>query len=71
VDRVVAASARTGTFAGTVSSSPDHARELLQRGVSFVTLGSDVGYLIGGVTRDRATLASLRAEPSTSAAAPD
>jgi 4-hydroxy-2-oxoheptanedioate aldolase len=67
VDRVVAACARTGRFAGTVSSSPDHARELLRRGVSFVTLGADVGYLIAGVTRDGATMASLH--PSSTPAA--
>jgi 4-hydroxy-2-oxoheptanedioate aldolase len=70
VDRVVAASARAGRFAGMVSSSADHARELLRRGVSFVTLGSDVGYLIAGVTRDRATMASLSPPSSTSAASP-
>jgi 4-hydroxy-2-oxoheptanedioate aldolase len=67
VDRVVAACARTGRFAGTVSSSPDHARELLGRGVSFVSLGADVGYLIAGVTRDGATITSLH--PSSTPAA--
>ena len=70
-DRVVAACGRTGTFAGMVSSSADHAQELLRRGVSFVTLGADVGYLMAGVTRDRSTLASLRAASPTAVAGPD
>jgi 4-hydroxy-2-oxoheptanedioate aldolase len=65
VDRVVAACARTGRFAGTVSSSADHALDLLRRGVSFITLGADVGYLMAGVARDSAVLATLRAADSS------
>ena len=71
VDRVVAACERTGRFAGTVSSSADHALDLLERGVSFITLGADVGYVMAGVARDTATLASLRAAPRRVPVVPD
>jgi 4-hydroxy-2-oxoheptanedioate aldolase len=71
VDRVVAAGARTGRFTGMVSSTADHARELLRRGVSFITLGADVGYLMAGIARDGATLASLRTPSPTSATGPE
>jgi 4-hydroxy-2-oxoheptanedioate aldolase len=71
VDRVVAACARAGCLAGTVSSSAEHAAELLQRGVSFITLGADAGYVMAGVARDTATLAALRAAGSHAAPVPE
>jgi len=71
VDRVVAACARTGRIAATVSSSADHARELLRRGVGFITLGADAGYVMAGVARDSSTLAELRAASPTMAALRD
>ncbi len=60
-DRVVAAAARAGKFAGCVSSGPDQAAELVRRGVRFVTLGADVGYLRAGIARDKAAAETLRA----------
>src|SRR5262249_49963892 len=71
VDRVVAACARTGCLAGTVSSSAEHAVELLRRGMSFITLGADVGYLMAGVARDTATLASVRGASPQIAGVPE
>ena len=59
-DRVVAAARRAGKFVGTVSSGPEHAAELVRRGVAFITLGADVGYLRAGIARDKATVESLR-----------
>jgi len=60
VDRVVKAAVRAGKFVGSVSSSAEHAAELVRRGVSFVTLGADVGYLRAGIARDKAVAESLR-----------
>jgi 4-hydroxy-2-oxoheptanedioate aldolase len=62
-DRVVAAAARAGKFAGSVSSGPEQAEDLVRRGVAFVTLGADVGYLRAGIARDRAAMESLRSVP--------
>jgi 4-hydroxy-2-oxoheptanedioate aldolase len=60
-DKVVAAARRAGKFAGGVSSSAEHAEDLVGRGVSFITLGADVGYLRAGIGRDKATVDALRA----------
>jgi 4-hydroxy-2-oxoheptanedioate aldolase len=60
IDRVVAAAGRAGKFAGCVSSGADQAADLVRRGVMFVTLGADVGYLRAGIARDKATADSLR-----------
>jgi 4-hydroxy-2-oxoheptanedioate aldolase len=60
-DRVVAAAKGAGKFAGSVSSGADHAAELVRRGVAFVTLGADVGYLRAGIARDKAAADALRA----------
>lgn len=60
MDTIVAAAGRAGVFVGTVSSSRDHAEDLLARGVKFVSLGADVGYLRAGLAADRAVLAGLR-----------
>ena len=61
IDRVVAAATAAGRFAATVSSSRDHAEDLIRRGVSLVTLGADVGYLMAGLAGDGAAMKSLRA----------
>jgi 4-hydroxy-2-oxoheptanedioate aldolase len=61
MDKVVAAAEGTGVFVGTVSSSADHARDLVRRGVKFVSLGADVGYIRAGIATDRAVLETLRA----------
>ncbi len=60
-DRVVAAAARAGKFAGTISASAEEAADLVRRGVGFVTLGADVGYLRAGIARDKAAADALRA----------
>jgi 4-hydroxy-2-oxoheptanedioate aldolase len=59
-DKVVAAAARAGRFVGTVSFGSDHARDLVRRGIRFLTLGADVGYIRAGVTQDRALIDSMR-----------
>jgi 4-hydroxy-2-oxoheptanedioate aldolase len=59
-DKVVAAAARAGRFVGTVSFGPDHARDLVKRGIRFLTVGADMGYIRAGVTQDRALIESLR-----------
>jgi 4-hydroxy-2-oxoheptanedioate aldolase len=61
MDRIVAAAERAGVFVGTVSSSAAHARDLVGRGVKFVSLGADVGYIRAGIAADRAALEALRA----------
>jgi 4-hydroxy-2-oxoheptanedioate aldolase len=65
MDRIIAAAHKAGIFVGTVSSSPDHAKDLVARGVSFVSLGADVGYIRAGIARDAAVLAELRAGNAT------
>jgi 4-hydroxy-2-oxoheptanedioate aldolase len=59
-DKVVAAAARAGRFVGTVSFGPDNARDLVKRGIRFLTVGADMGYIRAGVTQDRALIDSLR-----------
>jgi 2-keto-3-deoxy-L-rhamnonate aldolase RhmA len=63
MDKIVAAAERAGVFVGTVSSSADHAKDLVARGVKFVSLGADVGYLRAGIAGDAAVLAELRSAP--------
>jgi 4-hydroxy-2-oxoheptanedioate aldolase len=60
MDRIVAAADKAGVFVGTVSSGADHAKDLVRRGVSFVSLGADVGYIRAGIAADAATLKDLR-----------
>jgi 2-keto-3-deoxy-L-rhamnonate aldolase RhmA len=64
MDKVVAAAQGAGVFVGTVSSSADHAHDLVRRGVQFVSLGADVGYIRAGIAKDRAVLETLRAAPA-------
>ena len=45
---------------GTVSSGADHARDLVRRGVKFVSLGADVGYIRAGIATDAVVLQELR-----------
>jgi 4-hydroxy-2-oxoheptanedioate aldolase len=59
-DKVVASAARAGRFVGTVSFGLDHARDLVRRGIRFLTLGSDMGYIRAGITQDRALIESSR-----------
>jgi 4-hydroxy-2-oxoheptanedioate aldolase len=60
MDRIVAAAEAAGVFVGTVSSSGDHAKDLVQRGVKFVSLGADVGYIRAGIAKDAAVVQELR-----------
>jgi 4-hydroxy-2-oxoheptanedioate aldolase len=61
MDRIVAAAEAAGVFVGTVSSSASHAKDLVGRGVKFVSLGADVGYIRAGIAKDAAVLKELRA----------
>jgi 4-hydroxy-2-oxoheptanedioate aldolase len=45
---VVAAARRAGRFTGTLAAGAEHAGELLARGVGFVCLGSDKGFVASG-----------------------
>jgi 4-hydroxy-2-oxoheptanedioate aldolase len=60
MDTIVAAADRAGVFVGTVSSGADHAKDLVARGVKFVSLGADVGYLRAGIATDQAVMKALR-----------
>jgi 2-keto-3-deoxy-L-rhamnonate aldolase RhmA len=60
LDKIVAAADKAGVFVGTVSSGADHAKDLLRRGVTFVSLGADVGYIRAGIGADAAVLKDLR-----------
>ena len=52
IDLVVAAADRHGIIAGVAGLGADHAESLLARGARLVTVGSDLGYLVAGLTRD-------------------
>jgi 4-hydroxy-2-oxoheptanedioate aldolase len=60
MDRIVTAAQKAGVFVGTVSSGAAHAKDLVGRGVKFVSLGADVGYIRAGIATDGAVLAELR-----------
>jgi 4-hydroxy-2-oxoheptanedioate aldolase len=62
MDTIVAAAHRAGVFVGTVSSGAEHAQDLVARGLDFVSLGADVGYLRAGIGADVAVLEELRAQ---------
>ena len=61
-DKVIAAAARAGRFVGTVSFGADHAKDLVRRGIRFLTLGADMGYIRAGIAQDVALMKSLKAE---------
>lgn len=65
MDRIVVAADKAGVFVGTVSSGADHAKDLVQRGVKFVSLGADVGYLRAGIATDTAVLKELKTMSTT------
>jgi 4-hydroxy-2-oxoheptanedioate aldolase len=56
---VVAAARRAGRFTGTLAAGADHAGELLARGVGFVCLGSDKGFIASGAQAAYAELTAL------------
>jgi 4-hydroxy-2-oxoheptanedioate aldolase len=51
-DRVIAACRRHGRIPGGVAMSHENALELLRRGMRFLTIGSDAGYVAAGVAAD-------------------
>lgn len=60
IDRMVAACAATGALAGAASFNIQSAEDFLQRGVRFLTLGADVGYLRRGALQDVEFLKELK-----------
>ena len=51
-DAVIAACRRHGRIPGGVASSPEVAEDLLERGMQFLIIGSDHGYLAKGLAAD-------------------
>ena len=43
-----------------MSFGPDNARDLVKRGIRFLTVGADMGYIRAGVTQDHTLIESLR-----------
>lgn len=52
LDEIIAACRRHGKLAGTVTMGSTGIAEMLDRGVDFLTVGSDSGYLRQGAKRD-------------------
>jgi 4-hydroxy-2-oxoheptanedioate aldolase len=59
LDRCVEVTARHGGIVGTISFSGDHARELVERGVRFVSVGNDKAYLRERAAADVAVIRAL------------
>ena len=53
-DAVIAACRRHGRIPGGVATDPQNAEALLERGVQFLIVGSDYGYLAAGIAADTA-----------------
>jgi len=51
VDKVVAACTKNDIIPGCASLGPDNARELVRRGMKFLPVGSDVGFLRQGAAQ--------------------
>lgn len=51
IDRAIVATERHGGFVGTVAQDEEHARALLDRGVRWLTIGSDRTYMQAGANR--------------------
>ena len=62
IDVIIESCVRHQRVAGTVAFDADHARELIDRGVTFLTLGSDAGYLRSGAVKDLEIAKSLGAK---------
>lgn len=60
VDRVVAACRKNRIIAGAASFSAESARELLNRGITLLTLGSDLGYMLRGSRQDVDLISQFR-----------
>jgi 4-hydroxy-2-oxoheptanedioate aldolase len=64
VDRIVAACQKNGIIAGAASFHEESARELLNRGVTLLTLGSDLGYMLRGSRQDIEFMSQFRKSQS-------
>ena len=61
IDEAVEVANRHGRFVGTVAAGVDHAADLVARGVRFISVASDKGYLRAGAARDVEALKALMA----------
>jgi 4-hydroxy-2-oxoheptanedioate aldolase len=59
LDACVTAAGRHGGFVGSIAFDPAHARELLDRGVRFASVGNDKAYLRAAAARDVAAIRAL------------
>jgi 4-hydroxy-2-oxoheptanedioate aldolase len=59
IDVVIESCIRHSRIAGTVAFDAEHARDLVNRGISFLTLGADAGYLRSGAMKDLEVARSL------------
>jgi 4-hydroxy-2-oxoheptanedioate aldolase len=64
IDQVVTACASVGILPGAASFSTQNAEELFGRGVRFVTLGADMGYMRRAAQQDMEFLKGFRARSS-------
>jgi 4-hydroxy-2-oxoheptanedioate aldolase len=59
VEGVITACHNTGTFCGYACSSPAQGVEMANRGMRFLTVASDIGFLLGGAAAARQELAAF------------
>jgi 4-hydroxy-2-oxoheptanedioate aldolase len=60
IEKTIAACTASGILCGCASLSRQNADDLLSRGVRFLSLGSDLGYLVKAAQEDAAYVASLK-----------
>jgi 4-hydroxy-2-oxoheptanedioate aldolase len=68
VDRIVAACQKNGIIAAAASFNEESARELLNRGITLLTLGSDLGYMLRGSRQDVEFMSQFRKSKATAVA---
>jgi 4-hydroxy-2-oxoheptanedioate aldolase len=59
IDAIIAAAEKAGIIAGTLAFSPEQAEDLLERGIRFLTVGSDGAHIMAGTRRDTELIATL------------
>ncbi|SLK10563.1 HpcH/HpaI aldolase family protein [Arthrobacter sp. P2b] len=64
VERIVAVASKRNIPVGSVAAGEEHARALLERGVSFLSLGSDSTFVQQGATARLALAGRLRSQQS-------